>query len=102
MTAVARSLAAAHQEQDPLDLRYIASTRQAVLRATTPSRPVGDAGVYVIQLEGNFRRQVRHREKTLHGTSMIIIIDAETGQVTDLSISPQPFDLRGLGRAVPL
>ncbi|WP_344479906.1 hypothetical protein [Nonomuraea monospora] len=102
MTATARQLAGAHQEQNPKNLRYIASTRQATLAATTPSRPVGDASVYVIQMEGDFQRHVRHAKEPLRGTSMLILIDAETGQVTDWSISAQPFDLRELGQTVPL
>ncbi|TYB62639.1 hypothetical protein FXF51_24680 [Nonomuraea sp. PA05] len=102
MTAIARQLAEAHQEQDPRNLRYIVSTRQAALAATTPSRPVGDASVYVIQMEGSFERRLRHREEPLRGRFMMILVDAETGQVTDWSISAQPFDLSELGQALPL
>ncbi|TYB62636.1 hypothetical protein FXF51_24660 [Nonomuraea sp. PA05] len=98
MSAIARSLAGAGEEQDLQNIHYIASARQA----TTPSRPAGDASVHLIQMEGNFQRHVRHAEAPLRGTYMMILIDAETGQVTDWSISPQPFDLRGLGRAVRL
>jgi hypothetical protein len=102
LTAIAQHMASIHKEQNPVNIRYTASTRQAALTATTRSRPTGDVSVYVIQMEGHFQKQLRHTKEPLLGTSMTILVDAQTGQVTDWSIAPEPDDLSQLGPATSL
>ncbi|GAA0989655.1 hypothetical protein GCM10009555_073970 [Acrocarpospora macrocephala] len=102
LAAIARRLASRHKEENPANIRYIASTRQEALAETTASRVSGDASVYVIQMEGNFLRHTRHGLKPIVGNSITIIVDAETGQVTDWSMSPRSHDLSRLGQAAAL
>ncbi|MEV0619345.1 hypothetical protein AB0I81_38925 [Nonomuraea sp. NPDC050404] len=101
MMAIARQLARTHQEQNPTEIRFVASTRQAVF-ATGASRPVGDASVYVIQMAGHFKKRLRFRTAPLLATRMMILIDAGTGHVMDWGLSSGSIDLSKLGQAAPL
>lgn len=101
LLAIARRLAAGHEERNPANIRYVASTREVAIAEITPSRVIGDASVYVIQMEGNFLRRKRyidHVGKPPPCGSMTIVVDAETGQVTDLCMSSTSPDLSRLGQ----
>jgi hypothetical protein len=106
---VAHSLKAS---TDPT-LQYVKSTRDAATRAAngdsvmkatgstiTPTdstkSTVDDSSVYVVQARGKFTKNFEGRG-SVHGNVLEVVIDANTGQVTDWGISSNSSGLISLG-----
>jgi hypothetical protein len=88
----------------PQGVQYV-KTMRSKIAAFTGHRPGKDMPVYLIQLRGHFNgayASVPRGHARPSGTTMIIVLDARTGQVTDAGITHTPADLSALGRPVAL
>ena len=80
-------------------------TMRSKIAAFTGHRRGKDMPVYLIQMRGHFNgayASVPHGHARPSGTTMIIVLDARTGQVTDAGITHTPADLSALGRPVAI
>jgi len=69
------------------------------------SKIADDADVYLIQVSGKFvahQAKVPSRDALPTGSSMILTVDASTGQVLDWGVTTSPRDISSLGSASSL
>jgi hypothetical protein len=104
---LARQVAARHGDPDPELIQHAAGTREAVTR-TTGSIVFSDAPSYIVAIKGRFRARrpyppgrvpatgAEHRSYTVQ----VLVVDINTGAVTDSGSSLQFPDLTPLGTVV--
>ncbi|PZG53119.1 hypothetical protein C1I98_06055 [Spongiactinospora gelatinilytica] len=89
-------------EQKPA-MRVVKSTRKA---AQPGARLTTDQAAYVVQAIGNFTADMAPRPpnaKAPTGTVLTMVVDAQTGELTDWSLTKKPArDLASLGKVSDL
>ncbi|MET7421544.1 hypothetical protein [Dactylosporangium sp. NPDC005555] len=76
--------------------RYVKTTRNAALGRHHDTAVAEDRPVYLVQLNGTFSRPDKHG-RTLNGSVLELVVDAETGQLTDWGITSGGKSLDSLG-----
>jgi hypothetical protein len=88
----------------PRQMQYVSTTRSQIA-ALTGDRPGANAPVYVIQMQGHFNgafASVPRGDARPSGTTMIIVVNAQTGQVTDAGITSKVANLSAFGSTVQI
>jgi hypothetical protein len=97
----AKRLAEQNGERAPADVRYVQSTRAAANEVMTGSRVVDtDPSVIVVTMSGRFvgyPAKVPAGQPLPAGGSLTAVYDANTGDLTDWSITPVAPGLSALG-----
>jgi hypothetical protein len=103
LAKLARQFSALNGEPSPRDLAYIAGSRQQAATLTGASL-TGDAPSYVIELHGHFTSSRGHpRGATAPtGTTMLIVVDAETGAITDWALGNTLTPLSAIAQPIAL
>jgi hypothetical protein len=104
LSDITRAWASASGEPKPSRTSFIKTTRQQANRAMG-SKIADDADVYLIQVSGKFvahQAKVPSRDALPTGSSMILTVDASTGQVLDWGVTTSPRDISSLGSASSL
>jgi hypothetical protein len=104
LLALALNVAARNGDPNPGLIQHARGSRFDVTR-TTGSIVFGDAPSYIIVMKGNFRRRrprLRHHaeEEFVCYPFQTLVIDIETGKITDSGSSHQAPDLTSLGEVV--
>jgi hypothetical protein len=99
LRALALHASQVNGDSAPQSIQYVRTTRSRIAAFTGRSR-AADAPVYVIQLQGHFDgayASVPHGHARPSGTTMIIVVNARTGQVTDAGITKKAANLSAFG-----
>jgi hypothetical protein len=101
---LARQVAARHGDPDPEWIQHARGTREEVT-TTTGSIVHSDAASYIIVIKGNFRARTRSPPfgadtGDFEYPFQILVVDVETGAITDSGNSPRCPDLTTLGNVV--
>ena len=91
-------------DQTPQSVEYV-KTMSSPAATLTGHRPDNNAPVYVVQIRGHFDgafASVPAGHKRPSGNTMIIVIDARTGHITDDGITNRATNLTALGHPVTM
>jgi hypothetical protein len=104
LRALALHASVVNGDRAPQQLAYVKTTRSKIA-ALTGNRRGPDAPVYVIEMQGHFDgayASVPHGHARPSGTTMIIVVNARTGQVTDAGITSKATNLSAFGHPVAM
>jgi hypothetical protein len=104
LRALALHASTVNGDSAPQGVQYV-QTMSSKIAAFTGHRRGKDIPVYVIQMHGHFNgayASVPPGHSRPSGTTMIIVLDARTGQVTDAGITHTAANLSALGRPVAI
>jgi len=103
LAKLARQFSALNGEPNPRDLAYIAGSRQqgATLMRTSLT---ADAPSYIIELHGHFTSCRGHPRGAAAptGTTMLIVVDAATGAITDWALGNALTPLSTIAQPIAL
>ena len=103
LAKLARQFSALNGEPTPRDLAYIAGSRQqaATLMRTSLT---ADAPSYIVELHGHFTSSRGHARgaAAATGTTMLIVVDAATGAITDWALGNTLTPLSTIAQPIAL
>lgn len=102
---LARQFSSANGEARPANLTMVRTSRLAAQRLVADEQVNTDQAVYQLQMHGNFtghQVSVPSGAAAPRGNTMVLTVDASTGEVLDWGITSTASSLGGLGRTVRL
>ena len=103
LAKLARHFSALNGEPNPTDLAYIAGSRQqaATLMGTSLA---ADAPSYIVEAHGHFTSSRGHARGAAAptGTTMLIVVDAATGAITDWALGNTLTSLPAVAQPIAL
>lgn len=105
LKTMATDFAARSGEPSPSDGQVVGSSRVAAVEAVMGEQIYSDQPVYVVTMHGHFVGYMAHMRPGAPpptGTDVTLVVDANTNELLDWSISDRPSDLSTLGTPAAL
>jgi hypothetical protein len=105
LSKLARQFSAANGEAHPAGLTMVRTSRLAAQRLVAGGQVNSDQAVYQLELHGNFTGHqvpVPSGASAPRGNTLVLTVDATTGEIVDWGITSTASSLGSLGRTVRL